>query len=238
MSNKNNNYNIAIIFLVLALLVAGSLAIQRALLLNQGSLLTGAATSSDTGTSTLTIAQSTSITAVNKTIPFGSGFVNASCATCVMDSDGKHNQTGQCCRDFRNVSNGFLLENTGNINLSVNYTCTGSCNSSDFVGIGGANSSFEIKATANSAALQQGEIGAQDTVASCAGQFYTAWNFTVYKNISAGGDWLCGNSTSYPFEFTNAQDAVVIDINVSIPSNAPTRAQQTATFTFNGWATG
>src|SRR3989344_1859778 len=81
--------------------------------------LTGAAVSSDQGNATITITQQTSITNNFNDIQFGSGFVNASCTACVMDSNGTRASVG-CCGTF-NMSNnlGFLFENTGNINLSV-----------------------------------------------------------------------------------------------------------------------
>src|SRR3989344_4645577 len=66
------------------------------------SFLTGAATDSGTGTSTITIASSTSLDNQVGAIAFGSGYVNGSCSSCVMDSDGKQNQTGRCCNSFSN----------------------------------------------------------------------------------------------------------------------------------------
>ncbi len=202
-------------------------------------LLTGAATTTGTGVSNLTISSSTSITNNVAAIQFGSGFVNSSCTSCVMDSDGKHNQTAFCCLSFDNVSSGFLLENTGNINLSVNYTCAGSCIASTF--IGGTSPAFEMRATANSVAGQSGETSTADTEASCNEIRFGGWNFSnttetnneaVYQPVIATGGWLCGNETNYPLDFTDARDAGVVDINVSIPVDAATGSVQTATFTF------
>ncbi len=198
--------------------------------------LTGAATSSDTGNATITISQSTSITNNFDTIQFGSGFVNSTCTVCYMDSNGVI--TAGCCGTFNRTNNkGFLLENTGNINLSVNYTCAGNCTGALFVG-GGTNPKFELKATNNFAASQAGETSTADTVASCVGFQFAGYNFTTYKDISAGGDWLCGNSTNFPLDFTDTQDAFVVDLNVSVPVDAPTSSQKSAVFTFNALATG
>ena len=198
--------------------------------------LTGAATASDTGNATITISQSTSITNNFDTIQFGSGFVNSTCTVCYMDSNAII--TAGCCGTF-NMSNnkGFLLENTGNINLSVNYTCAGNCTGNLFVG-GGTNPRFEIKSTNNFAAAQAGETSTADTVASCVGFQFAGYNFTTYRNISAGGDWLCGNNTNFPLDFTDIQDAFVVDLNVSVPVDAPTGSQKSAVFTFNALATG
>ena len=197
--------------------------------------LTGAATSSDQGNATIVITQQTVITNNFNDISFGSGFVNQSCTVCNMDSNGTF--TRGCCGTF-NFSNiyGFLLENTGNVNLSVNYTCAGNCTAAQF--IGGTNPAFQIRATNNFNAGQSGEVGAADTVASCSGQGFSDFNFTTYVDVTAAGDYLCGNNTNYPLDFKNAQDAFVVDLNISIPSDAPAGSQKSTIFTFNALATG
>lgn len=193
-----------------------------------GFRLTGAATDTETGVSNLTISSVTQITNQVALIEFGSGYVNSSCSSCVMDSDGKHNQTGRCCMGFNNVSSGFLLENTGNENISVNYTCAGNCTAAQF--IGGTSPAFKIKATANSAAGQSGENGAADSVVSC----FTNFNITGYADVTVGGDWICGTLTTFNLSYANAQDAFVVDLNLSIPHDAPAGdGSKSATFTFN-----
>jgi len=205
--------------------------------------LTGAAVSTDQGNATITITQQTSITNSFNDIQFGSGFVNASCTACVMDSNGTRASIG-CCGTF-NMSNnlGFLLENTGNINLSVNYTCAGNCTAAQF--IGGTSPAFQIRVTNNFNAGQSGEVGATDTVASCAGGINGAGtaglNITSYIPVTAAGDFLCGNSSTngYVLSFVNTQDAFVVDLNVSVPEDAPVGTGQKITyFTFNALATG
>ncbi len=199
------------------------------------SFLTGAATSTGTGISNLTITGTTAITNDVAAIQFGSGYVNASCSSCMIDSDGKINRA--CCVSFTNVTDGFLLENTGNLNLSVNYTCAGNCTAALF--IGGTGPAFMIRTTNNLAAQQNNESGALDTVQSCNDGTFTNWNLTSYTAVSAAGDWLCGNSTSYPLAFDNTKDAGVIDINVTIPHDASGGGGvKTATFTFNAFSSG
>ncbi len=199
--------------------------------------LTGAVSTTATGSSTVTVSQTTSITNNFAAIQFGSGFVNASCTACVMDSNGTRASIG-CCGTF-NMSNnlGFLLENTGNINLSLNYTCSSSCTAATF--IGGTNPAFQIRATTNFNSAQSGEVGTLDTSASCGGGTTNGLlNLSTYTAVTAAGDFICGNSTTYPFGFTNTLDAIVIDLNVSIPENAPIGGGQLAAFTFNAHATG
>ncbi|MEK6809143.1 MAG: hypothetical protein AABY40_00555 [Nanoarchaeota archaeon] len=198
--------------------------------------LTGAATAADSGNATITISQSTSITNNFDFIQFGAGFVNSSCTVCVMDTNGII--TAACCGTFNQSNNlGFLLENTGNVNLSVNYTCTGSCAAAEF--IGGTNPAFQIRATNNSFATQAGEISAADTLGSCNNDLFRGFNITNYSvSVAASGHWLCGNGSVFPLDFTDNQDAFVVDLNVSVPSDAPTAAIRNATFVFNALATG
>jgi len=200
--------------------------------------LTGAAVSTDQGNATITITQQTSITNNFNDIQFGSGFVNASCTACVMDSNGTRASVG-CCGTF-NMSNslGFLLENTGNINLSLNYTCAGNCTAAQF--IGGTSPAFQIRADTNFNSGQSGEVGALDTSASCGGGTTNGLlNLSSYTAVTAAGDFICGNSTTYPLGFTNSNDAIVIDLNVSVPDSAPVGTGQKITyFTFNALATG
>lgn len=200
--------------------------------------LTGAAVSTDQGNATITITQQTSITNNFNDIQFGSGFVNATCTACVMDSNGTRASIG-CCGTF-NMTNslGFLLENTGNINLSLNYTCAGNCTAAQF--IGGTSPAFQIRATTNFNSAQSGEIGTLDTSASCGGGTTNGLlNLTAYSPVTAAGDFICGNSTTYPLGFTNTLDAIVIDLNVSVPEDAPVASGQKITyFTFNALATG
>mgnify|MGYP000731206709 CR=1 FL=1 len=252
MSKKKRISNRSIVVLLaIALLISVSGTIFNVYVLNNGvfDILTGAATDTGTGTATITITGNTALSNQVTAIAFGSGFVNGSCTECVMDSDGFHNQTGSCCRDFTNVSSGFLLENTGNDNISVNYSCSGSCTSASF--IGGTAPRFEIRVSANSVEGQTGESGSADTQTSCnstiSGSGGGGWNLTNISDVYSERTyalvettaWLCGNVTNYPLESTDGYDAAVIDINISIPSDAPGgTGEQTATFTFTGQSTG
>lgn len=236
MINLSNKVIFAILAVTLVIALTGTF-VNLDRLYDLGYLsLTGAATASDAGNATITISQSTSISNRFDLIQFGAGFVNASCTVCVMDTNGVI--TRQCCGTFNWTNNlGFLLENTGNINLSVNYTCTGSCTAAQF--IGGTNPAFQIRATNNSAAGQAGEVGAADTAGSCNNEFFRGFNITNYSvSVAADGHWLCGNGSVFPLDFTDSQDAFVVDLNVSVPQDAPTASARNATFVFNALATG
>src|SRR3989344_2177630 len=131
-NNKQNNLVLPLLIVALALTVIGMLA-SLDQLTGWGFFLTGAAVNTSTGTSNLTIPALTSIPNQYSNINFGSGYVSPSCTNCTMDSNGTFN-AACCIGGFASLSSGFLLENTGNINLSVNYSCSGSCVASSFIG--------------------------------------------------------------------------------------------------------
>jgi hypothetical protein len=235
-----NSSNKIVFMLLIAVLatIAGLALIFTRLYGDLGRLdLTGAATASAGGNVTLTIIQQTSITNQFQTIQFGSGFVNASCTVCYMDSNGGGNLG--CCGTFNFSNNlGFLLENTGGVNLSVNYTCAGSCTAATL--IGGTGPNFQIRTTNNSFAGQAGESGTLDTEGSCWESNFRGLNLSNnYTNVTAAGHWLCGNGSIYALDFASPRDAFVVDLNVSIPENAPAGTGfKAANFTFNALAVG
>ena len=244
MMKLSNKSIFAILAVTLVITIAGTL-VNLSKIYDFGYLgLTGSAVSTDQGNATITITQQTSITNNFNDIQFGSGYVNSSCTVCNMDSNGSGNFG--CCGTFNwtrgsstphNFS-GFLLENTGNINLSLNYTCAGNCTAAQF--IGGTSPAFQIRATTNFNSQQSGESGTTDTSASCGGATTNGLlNLSTYTGVTAAGDFICGNSTTYPLSFLSGNDAIVIDLNVSIPEDAPGGGGQKITyFTFNALATG
>ena len=170
-------------------------------------LLTGAATSTGTGQTNLTITSTTSLTNQNQNINFGSGRVNQSCNFCgLVGSDGYVNffsngsnitSGSTCCVSFTDPSNinAFLLENTGNVNISVGYTCSGNCTHATFLGgtrapgMGG----IEIMIGPNNQAAETGEQGSTDTSPSCQG------GGNLYRDTSDGskGGYNITNASSY-----------------------------------------
>ncbi|HIG92870.1 MAG: hypothetical protein QT02_C0002G0069 [archaeon GW2011_AR9] len=256
--------------------------------------LTGAPVSQNYGEVNITISSVVSFSLSNgTTINFGTGALNNSCLFCLMDSNGYNGsiyssahsagngsqatnhedgtQGGLCCRfsdivGFTGPGNlGFLLENTGNINISVGYTCSGNCTHARFIGgtLNRTMGGVSIKATSNSVAAQSGENGAADATLSCTGggSYYrdSSWNITNssdytgstdqyvngsgfeghYVSLSARGHWLCGNYTHQPLMADGNKDAGVIDINVTIPWDAPaTSVQSSFRLTFNATAPG
>jgi len=208
--------------------------------------LVAAVTTTATGEANITITSTTSITIRVQSIDFGSGFADG--GSCVMASNGQHNQTGAFCMSFRNVTDGFYLENTGNLNLSVNYSCSGNCTAASF--IGGTNPAFQLRV--KGAFFRNVSSQTNDTAASCQSYNdgsstvrFNGWNISTnpegtYVDIgSFQNATLCGNTTHFPLDFQSGQDAGVIDVNVSIPTDAPTTpVASSATFTFTAMSSG
>src|SRR3989344_6705272 len=302
MKKISDNTLVGLFIVALIVTIAGTtISMEKYLGVDFGNFLTGAATdTSAVGEVNITINSVTSLTNQVSAISFGSGRVNASCDYCVIDtnfintsyfSDGTklssplpfHGGEGQgCCVGFSGNQSGFLIENTGNVNISVGYQCSRNCTFDSFLGgtRQAAMAGLEIKVTPNLWAQQSGESGGLDTLASCAGNSaggglnpggllpfnLSGWNISnatgwgigngarsqagfngsTYvmlggvhyqspNNVSSGGHWLCGNQTHYPLSSNNNFDAAVVDINLTIPSDAPaTGVRSSLLITFNG----
>lgn len=264
MTEVSNKTIVALLAIALVVTISGTIISISKLSKLSGTvgILTAAATGGSGGNATVTIQSVTRISnsAQNTSIGFGSGYVNGSgsCAVCRLDTNGiVDNST--CCVGFNTHVRGWLLENTGNENISVNWSCAGSCAPALFLGDG---TNFEFKVTPNAIAGQDNEQGSlADTSNSCRGVQGTVaevfanpgWNVTNattsstlypqanYVGITGAspGGWLCGNASHYPFQPNDEQDAAVIDLNITLtPSTQGTGAAKTATFTFNAASTG
>ena len=265
MTEVSNKTIVALLAIALVITIGGTMISISKLSKLSGNIgiLTAAATGGSGGNATVTIQSVTRISnsAQNASIGFGSGYLNGSgsCSVCRLDTNGiVDNAT--CCIGFNTHVRGWLLENTGNENVSVNWSCAGSCAPELFLGTG---ADFEFKVTPNSVAAQDNEQGAlADTSASCRGiqgaggaEVFPnpGWNVTntttanvryvnaVYVGITGAspGGWLCGNSSHYPLQPNDDQDAAVIDLNITLTAATQgTGAAKTATFTFTAGSTG
>ena len=280
MADYSNRTIVALLAVALVITVVGTLVSVSKLneLGGTYTYLTGAATSTSTGQTNITITSTTSLTLANTNINFGSGRLNGSAKACAIDTNNSvlniwsngttsggnfvnDDRTG--CVSFTGPTSGFLLENTGNNNVSVGYTCSGNCTRLLFTGSGlggaiswGYTNGLDIKISAQSKRKQSGESGVVDANPSCAGggTFYrdSGWNITngtaytqssqgnlvaseqTYLPLSTQGQWLCGNYTASPLLPDNSKDAAVLDINVTIDDSAVgTGVQSSFTLTFN-----
>src|SRR3989338_3553901 len=271
---RNSQSNIIALLLIALMVTLFGTAMNISHLLHAGwsfSGLTGAASFSY-GYTNLTI---TSVTALSlyggngTTLNFVSGYINGSCNATSMDSNNVNlsfyangsnlGANGRCGIGFSSVNAGFLLENTGNTNVSVGYACSGNCTHALFIGgTRYGTNGIDIKVTQNLDAQQSGEEEGTDTAASSqgGGSYYRAngWNITNSSSYTGGalgsfgtgsytafapstsgsGHYLCGNSSHFPLAPDNNRDAAVIDFNITIGSDAPaTSTRSSFTITFN-----
>lgn len=203
--------------------------------------ITFAAQGNATGTSTITIQSVTSITNQVSIVAFGSGYVNSSCTSCTIITDSKGIQPGNesCCVGFNNATASFLIENTGNTPLFLNFSCSdlvaADCTAAGF--IGGTNPVFQFRTINASDATNKSADTFADSAYSCGtASANTGFNYSSYTNLDATTNFhLCGsNGSKYYFNHQATNNSAVIDLKVVIPDNANTGTEKVATFTFNG----
>ncbi|MEW5896872.1 MAG: hypothetical protein AB1668_04225 [Nanoarchaeota archaeon] len=208
--------------------------------------ITFAAQGNATGTSTITVQSVTSITNQVSTVAFGSGYVNSSCTSCTIMTDTKGIQPGNesCCVSFNNATASFLIENTGNVPLFLNFSCapgseTTSCQAADM--IGGTNPVFQFRTKNASDATNNSADSFVDTAYSCGtASANTGYNYSSFTNLDSTTNFhLCGaNGSKYYFNHQAINNSVVIELKAVIPDNANAGSQRTATLTFNGESSG
>ena len=217
-----------------------------------GNLITGQATNTTVGTATLTVSSSTALSLQTSSIPFGSGYVNATsvaCQACFLDTiTGYLPGNESCCSRFNNVTAGFVVENTGNENMTVNFSCSGSCTAAAF--INGSSPSFQFIITNASNSVYGSKAkgsnatgdSVNDTLPSCSGNVSNSlsFNYSSWTAMAASTFNLCGKdgTTEYFFGSAGNEDAFVMDIRLTIPDDAVTASAKTATITFGGQSAG
>ncbi len=231
MAEEISNRTLAILLIVAIAISLGGTIISLNRLTQMGFPgITGAA-QTDTGTATVNITSQASIIfhAGNNTVAFGSGWVNSteSSGICVMSainsSDGTVNSA--CKGSWAAGLSGFIIENNGNVNLTVEVHSDK--NSTEFLGgqtSGTNNMAFTFMAYNNESA-------------SCTSLNITCDNewFAWPDNDAKTG--IC-NSTTGGLGYDDTKDSMVIDLNLSIDyrTNKTGNGTQTATITATGTA--
>ena len=181
------------LFLVAAIVV--SLAGTIISLNKLGQVTTTGFAATDTGTATLQVNSTTSIFFSIDSINWGSGYVNGSYINCTMGSDNKRSLG---CVGFTTVAQGFVLENDGNKNVTVELVANATA--AQFIeGSTGGGPEFLYNVSNN-------ETDACDTPAPAA---------LTAVNTSAPGTLICDI-----FHFIDA-DTMRIDVEINIPSDSP-----------------
>ena len=178
------------------------------------------------GKATVTIKPVVEIHSSTSFLDFGRGHVSPRCSRCVLGTASIMDTA--CCLGFTSPAFGILIENTGNRNVSLNYSCSGSCSAQQF--FGGTFPTFQLTVTPDSihSHAPTDHAGHHDTLPSCYG-ITQEYSFDVHSQ----GAWLCGNSTSFNLESEPEKDSVIVDVLLTIPADAePSPAPQKAKFTF------
>ena len=145
----------------------------------------------DTGTANLTISGLAQINFTTDVISWGTGSVPTGKISCELDTENNEN-----CTDFTAVNGGLILENIGNVNVTLNLSSDK--NAASFIGGSDATPMFQWKVTNN-------ETG------SC----LPDTNITSYTDVTVATQLACEN-----FGYLLAADALEIDLRVVIPSDA------------------
>jgi hypothetical protein len=171
---------------------------------------TGKATS-DTGRANFTIESDVSISFTTNAVDFGTGYVNATAANvqnCTMDTN--LTKSSDCVNFSAAFWGPFVLENQGNINVSVNLTSNATA--TEFIGGNATIRAFTF-------VMQENETGACPVNVTP----------TTWTAVATASSLICGNLLG-----TDSTDALNMHIGVVIPEDAyknEHRALLTATAT-------
>lgn len=159
--------------------------------------LTGFAT--DTATANVTITSAAAINFTTDNIDWGSGAFPLGVDNVTLATDGSGNSRG----NWTNVSQGFILENIGNINISINISTDN-------------NSTVFIGGTADSGPLYQYNVTNSES-GTCDAENIT---FGTYYDANTTTTLVCGI-----MRFEAGNDELRIDLKVRIPSDSSTGAR-------------
>jgi len=185
--------------------------------------ITGFAIGSNAST-TVTVQTFSSIKFSQASVAFGSGSVNTTggfnnCTLSTTDS----NSSG--CTDFSEVSNGFTIENDGNSNLTVQLRSN--ISAADFIGVDTAkflwnvtvNETGSCRNNTGQGIIQPNTTGAGNdcgdgNTSNTAGEPNNCGN--IFEPANTSNRVICPRLL-----FADGSDALNIDINISIPADAP-----------------
>lgn len=177
-------------------------------------------------TATVTVQSLSSIKFSQGSVAFGTGGVNTSggfnnCTLSTLDGTTGLNSG---CTDFSQVNNGFTIENDGNSNLSVELRSNVSA--TDFIGLGSALFLWNVTVNESSSCVNASANGNgvvdPNTTADCGTGNSTgsASCGSIFEAVSTTNKNICPRLL-----FIDSSDALNIDINISIPLDAPTGAK-------------
>jgi hypothetical protein len=145
-------------------------------------------------------------------VSFGSsGIVSGQTTISSQSANAGNNFTD--CSSAASACAGMMINNTGNVNINVNFSS--SADGASFLGGGAAASDFQYQ-------LLNGTTAGTSTEPGCRGVMSTAW-----ANVPTATTALCTNLTA-----NDTNDMMTIEYNVTIYPMTPT-GPKTATITVN-----
>lgn len=229
-----SNKTLAILLVVTIVVSLGgtfiSLGIISSMSRGGGPSFTGFAVSPN-ATAQVTLESFSSIKFSQSSINFGTGSVNSTtginnCSLTTVDGPGWENSAA--CAAFSPVTNGFTIENDGNANLTVELISNQSA--AQFIG---STALFLWNVTLNESNSCVNITGARasvypNTSDACLGVEAGGACGSIFESVSTSYKTICPSLL-----YDNAKDSLNVDINITIPYDAPTGAKL-AGFTVRG----
>ncbi len=173
----------------------------------------------------------------NDSINWGGGFVDSANSFKAANLTSEGRMEGWVNKSAPNVTNGFVLENVGNLNatlyIKTDKNATGFIMSS-LAPSTGIKENFTYKVTSCNNTLATDKCSAyrggspskiNDTFSSCGGASITLGTYReVNASVSAGAGYL-GDKICDQFGWEDTADELKIDIGVIIPVSAPANAK-------------
>jgi hypothetical protein len=207
MSELSNKTIVILLVVALVISIGGTL-----LSLNKVNQITGMITSA--GNVTLTITSLSSVNVTVKTVNFGSGYVDAACNNCTMDTLGSIDTA--CCKVFSVTGQtGLVVENSGNTNLSIlaNFDRAALA----FLGGSIAPPKFKMMVLNNESGSC---VNSTDSIiGTIIGAGINETYRSVFADVVTGDNLICRVLTP---DQTN--DTIRLHFNVTVPGNAPAKA--------------
>ncbi|MBI4150509.1 hypothetical protein HY492_00105 [Candidatus Woesearchaeota archaeon] len=233
------------LLLLLAVVLLGATFASQYVLITyspSGIVQVTGAPATDTGTVTLTLQSTGSVRFAVSTLNFGTGKVNTTAGNteCILDSNGTNDSSK--CINFTRLFGNLSLENDGSTNVTVQLVSDVAA--AAFFGGNPSFARFRWNTILNETGSCRNGTGGNGSVTwddstglKCTSAVDVAGNCTVNPmnwtdvNVTSPGTTICGM-----FMPEEANDSIGIEINISIPFDAPAgvkTATLTATATSN-----
>ena len=170
------------------------------------------------GTAQVVVNTYASIYFSSASVDFGTGNVNATVGNCSVSTI--PNWANEGCISFSKVNNGFTVENDGNTNLSIDLQSN--VTGATFIGVTGPKFLWNVTVNESNSCYNVSN-GRDNVVEPNTSTFCASDDNSTAANCGSNFESV---STSYKnvcprLRYETPNDALNIDINVSIPSNAP-----------------